>query len=153
VVPMRVGEKNGAERFRVVADGAELVCGGLPEAEGGHRAKYPRNGLNPLMDMAAETGVDQEVALRVLPQSAGHAEVAAVEERAAAIAVGGDAMVHTGHQGEDGQLFWRRGGGQRARVGRRHRQRRRGKCVQEEREGYEDHCCSGRDVEALAFHF
>src|SRR5262249_6335182 len=113
VVPMRMRQKNGAERFQVITGSPKLVGDGPPETVEGDGTEEQRQGRKLCVNVMAKPGINKQVALWMLHQSSGHGKVAPLEKRASAITEGRISMVHASHRREDGQLRWRRGGGQR----------------------------------------
>jgi hypothetical protein len=123
MVPVRMGQQNGTQRLLVVAGSLHLIDGGLPHTIWSDNTQAPRQRAKLLVNVTAEAGVDEQVALWVLYQGSGHGKFAPLEQRAAAISEGRDAMVHASHHREDGEVRRGRGRGQRSRVGFGLRQR------------------------------
>src|SRR5215472_15695553 len=113
VVPMRMRQKNGAERFQVIARGPKLVSDRPPKAVEGDGTEEQRQGPKLRVYVMAKPGINKQVALRMLHQRSGHGKVAPLEKRASAITEGRISMVHARHHRENGQLLWRCGEGQR----------------------------------------
>src|SRR6266513_2605102 len=108
MVPGRMGQQNGTQRF--------LVEGGLLHTIRSDSTQAPRQRPKLLVDVAAEAGVDEQVTLWVLHLGSGHGKVAPLEQRASAISEGRNAMVHASYHREDGEVLRRRGRGLRPRV-------------------------------------
>jgi hypothetical protein len=72
MVPMTMGQKNGAQRFLVVAGSFHLIDGGLLDTIRSDNTQAPRQRPKLLVDVAAEAGVDEQVALGVIHQGSGH---------------------------------------------------------------------------------
>ena len=80
MVPGRMGQQNGTQRFLVVASSLHLVEGGLLHTIRSDSTQAPRQRPKLLVDVAAEAGVDEQVTLWVLHLGSGHGKVAPLEQ-------------------------------------------------------------------------
>src|SRR5215467_2416104 len=94
VVPMRMRQKNGTERFQVITGSPKLVGDRPPKAVEGDGTEEQRQGPKLCVNVMAKPGINKQVALWMLHQRSGHGQVASLEKRASAVTESCVSMIH-----------------------------------------------------------
>ena len=76
---MRVRQQDATKPARVVSRGGELICGRPATLIPRCCREWQRQILHLRIDIAAETGVDEQIAVRMTEKHGGHREVARFE--------------------------------------------------------------------------